>query len=426
MQVSIIWMILVIIIVLGAAIAGLTFFLLKRNCLKNNLGMYLNVPKTKESGQMTLTIINVDKQPELWDVNLKELRLILLGRMSEKISFEKNEKIFGSINAVHQPDFITEDVISFVGAIKYQKVFITSDNGKTQFKVRSIKVKSIQSIEDKFKKQTEKKLSKLKEQDSVERLKDRMEKSDAEFYLGLKDKIDQEKNGGVLCHTVESKATKTSIRHQLYIPKGHPFKEEFDPEANPVKFYHVYNGYLYDIDTKFVGMNGEVYKWDLINLEPNRIYVGLSYSVDGGKTILPSSAAYGVTKAEEGHLPIIDEAFLASPRVGAIRHRIWSRDTVSAMYGPQFTRVYFSLMAKKHHELDIQDEFISLHDAACETAEETGSPNCLCKKYTWLKRPFLVDEQDDKFTSKEKEEFEKLVDAESPTETKIVKVVEQF
>ncbi len=426
MQVNIIWMILFIILVLGAAIAGITFFLLKRRCLRENLGIYLNVPETKKSGQMTLTIINVDKNPELFDLNLKELKLILLGRMSEEVVFERNPSIYGSINAVHSPDFVTEDVISLVGAIKYQKIFITPDNGKTKYKVRSIKVKSIQAIEDKFKKQTAKKIAKEKQQDSVARLKDRMAKSDAEFYLGLKDRIDEEKTGGVLCHSVESKATKNSIRHQLYIPNGHPFKEEFDPVANPVKFYHVYNGYLYEMDTEYVGMNGEVYKWDIINLEPNRIYVGLSYSTDGGKNIFPSSAAYGVTKSEEGHLPVIDEAYLGIPKVGATRNQIWSRDLVSKMYGPQFTRVYFSLMAKKHHELDIPDEFITLHDAACETAEEQGSPDCLCKKYTWLKRPFMVDSENATFTKEEKDSADELIKADQPTETKIVQVVEQF
>ncbi len=426
MQVNIIWMILFIILVLGTALAALTFYLLKRRCLRVNLGMYLNVPKTKETGKLTVTIINIDRNQELFESNLKEFKLILLGRMTEKISFEKNKEIFGSINAIHSEEWTTEDVIGFVGAIKYQKIFITPDNGRTTYKVRSIKVKSIQTLEEKFKKQTSKKITKAKEQDSVSRLKDRMAKSDAEFYLGLESKIDKEKTGGILCHSVESKASRTSIRHQLFIPDEHPFKKEFNPIANPVKFYHVFNGYLYELDTEYVGKNGEVFKWDIINLEPNRIYVGLSYSTDGGKNIYPSSAAYGVTKTEDGHLPVIEEAYIGIPAIGKSRHQIWSRDTVSEMYGPQFTRVYFSLMAKKHHELDIKDEFITLHEAACETAEEQGSPDCLCKKYTWLKRPFMVDSEDAKFTREERKAAEELIKDDTPTETKIVKVVEQF
>ncbi len=422
MQVSIVWMILTIIIIVAAIVTGLTLLLLRRNCLKNNLGMYLDAEATKKTGVMTITIINANKYPDIWEASESELSMEFLGRNSGKFRFEKNEEMLGTYKIFHSESYTALDVVSIVGGMKYKKTFITINGGQTKFYVRSIKVKSIKTMEEKFKKQTQKINMKTKKTDSITRLKNRMERSDAEFYLGISQKIDNEKIGGILCHSVESKATKTSIRHQLYVPAEHPFRKEMEALKDKVKFYHAYNGYLYEIETHYIGANGEVHKWELVGLEPGLMYVGLSYSLDGGKTIYASSAVYGTTRKENGELPVLDDAHLAHPKVGLTKHKMWNKSEVIDMYGAAFARVYFALIAKKHRETDVSNSYISIHDAACETSEETGA-RCLCLDYTWLKTP-ITEEVGQTFSQKEYDEAVSKIQKEETHAPKVIKKIE--
>ncbi len=310
-----------------------------------SLSLYFDTSKSIDENELVINLLHVNKHPRFWHAHEEDLILFAAGRPVDAI-FSKCPEIRGGYRV-----FITEDtgnkksMLSIMSATKYNKwylgvrghhetkhVFAISDH------VASRIIKIISATQAQVNEETREQL-----------LNEIVDKNDKKFA-----KIKQQRTG-IISHISDKYSTSTSLRYQVMYPEHHILYNSFEHDDNshddPQKkyFYYIYNGKAYELEFKFVRKYGHLYEYDLINLQPGTLYPGLSLSFDGGETIAPSSALYGITKDENGIFPTKEHAKLAKPKARTKAHELWTVEEAEEYLGRDILHRTFDILTVGHY-----------------------------------------------------------------------------
>ncbi len=340
----------------------------------HSMKIYGDVKTSLKEGVMFYIIDNVDQYEEYWNTDLDGFRIYASGREISSRAFKSNDIPHGIRIALVGLMNTTLDAMHVLGATKFDIWEISFDGGATRIPINQVVEK--------------RQLSDAKKQ-SINNGYD----SPLHGINDMRgDKKKSEKSTispgslpthGLLAHINEGKTTGTTMRYQIVIPQEHPILNMIGDAAYKAQFFHIFEGKAYKLDSKFVEHTGSLYEYDLINLKPGKIYVGLSTSVDGGETVLPSSALYGITKDKRGNLPLLDDAELAKPEPGAKPYKMWGEHVLQTYVGEQYARRMYDVIVKKHYEDEFADKYISL-----------SRSQDFYDDYEWLKGEASPDGQD--------------------------------
>ncbi len=318
------------------------------------LVIYIDELGSEEKQTYTFTIYNAYKFKEIWDVNVKNLKYYIKRDEMQGVTFEKHPTINGALRLIY-PTFTTlQESLKTLRAVSEGRLSITPDDGDTFIKVIQLPFREI---------------DKIKEQKSIDEgvaLKESMfldyQNSDKKFRFEYADLIDFNKGSHI--HVNESQSTSTTLRVQMYIPTTYQEKIEkigFDPKQ--VWFYFAFDGYLYGMHTVYIGKTGDVFEWDITDLEPDSAYVGLSLSSKHNPLIRPSKAFYGITKDEDGATNNLDGAQLAKPNINMQQFKMWDEKVAIEAIGEKLTKLQYDIIVKKHYEYKHHDTFLFINNA---------------------------------------------------------------
>lgn len=308
---------------------------------------------TEQNNHLVAILHNINKHEEIWSVNESSLKFYYKKERISGVKFEKHPSIKGAyrMTFANQISFTREELNLVTG---YLKDFSVSANGGIT------KTNMIHLAEKQIKRKR-----KPVSSESVEAAKLRKslfldyKNSDKQFRFDYANLIDFKK--GTHVHVNESKSTPTSLRYQMIIPDDYLATIDLVPEE--VKLYYTFEGSLYEMDTVFIGRTGDFFEWDLINLEPNTAYVGLSLSSKHNPLIRPSKAFYGITKDEDGHISNLDGAQIAQANDKRTEHPMWTEDVAIEAIGKELAMLQYKIIAKKHYELYEENAFLIVNEA---------------------------------------------------------------
>ncbi len=350
-------------------ILAVVYFVSKFYTKKRKLIIYGDAIMSFNEEAAIYIIDNVKFYEHFWKADLDNVRLYALGKEIEVIPFNSDDIPNGIRLLLSGITNSIIDTISVIGAVKYDEWEISFDAGFTKTKLHQIQSKRQLSAghemadvgTDTFEHHMHEFLNQL---EAVEK----------EKYA---ERGKEAKRNGLLAHVNEAKSTATTIRYQILIPHDHPIFKMYN-ELNiesAFRFYHVYDGKLYGLDSKFLRNIGHLYEFEIFNLKPGSIYTGFTISFEDLEIVLPSSALYGITRFEDGELPTIDSAHLAKPTEGHTHsHEIWTEEIAITYLGEKQAKRMYDIIVKKHYEDSNVDAFIAL------TATEE-----LYDEYEWLK-----------------------------------------
>ncbi len=330
-------------------IAGLVLlvrFFWKR---KIALAIYLDSEDSFANGELIFNLINAGHHKEIFDAHEDDIKLYAEGR--------EIDAVFRKSSLLHQgfKIFITEKTIknklaylSIMEAQKFNGFYIGIKN-------HAFHAQYITDSEAKRIAQTHLKKNKNMIQDLRGEMIDEMQST-------YKKALSQNAMHDLISHVSTKKSKQTSFRYQLLFPDNNDMYKQYAPENKDFGIYHVYNGKAYKLDFKYIGKYGTMIEYDIINLEPNSIYVGISVSKDGGKTILPSASIYGKTRDENDELPTKTRAKLAKPKEGAKEYPFWNRDLAIEYVGEMVFNSSCDTIIKKHYE-DKDGEKLPINEA---------------------------------------------------------------
>lgn len=315
-----------------------------------SMAIYIDSTESFASGEIVLDLIHVHKYPDLLNCHEEELKLYAEGREIDAI-FRRNPKMEDGYKI-----YLTEDAkdnklpfLSLMEAQKYNGFYIGI--GGKEYHAQYIPDKKAREIARSH-------YVKAKNLIGYNREKILNEMND-EF----RKQIAQEATHGMLGHISPNKSRSHSLRYQILFPSVHKVDEHLVGEGENIGVYYVYKGKLYELDLKFIGVFGSMVEFDIINLEPGMIYPGLSVSFDNGKTILPSSAIYGITRDEDHQRLSKTDAQLAKPKEGAKAYPLWTEEDAIAYVGKVVVESIKDVLTKKHYE-EQTDELILRIDEA--------------------------------------------------------------
>ncbi len=315
--------------------------------IRNKLTLYADLEMTEKQGKYILNLENVKKVPELWEANENDITLIS-GDYKIPARFKRCKTVDARYRIIFDQPMDNMQQFWYVRGVRYDELFVSIDGGETKIKIHLIKGKFVEAL-------TSRNLSELDEDVIKNEILDSIFNSDKYHYI-----THEFDNEDVISHIHEGKTTKTSLRYQALIKEDHEIFSE-DYEHSYIKFYHVYDGYLYELPTKFIDRAKNLFEWEIYDLEPYSAYVGLSFSLDGGKTIYPSTSLFGITRDEDGEMPVLDEVNLAKPKPDAKKHKMWTKEVAIDSMGEKLTLKTYDAIVKKHYEDVHGGEFIPFH-----------------------------------------------------------------
>ncbi len=358
------WLEITAIVLIVANTIGVFLFFSIREAIRyyrRNYKLVFQMDKvaTEQNLRLVGTLYNFDKYPELWGSNEKNLRFYSKGKKIEGVSFEKHPSIKRALRVVwsFQHAFKTEMTRSFgTGSFPYE---VSADKGTTLRKIIILSDKEIKKKKKVYANKSNEE-AKLKKSLFLD-----YKHSDKHFHFDYAKLVDF--NKGTHMHINERKSTTTSLRFQMIIPEDYSDKVKLNPES--VKIYYVFDGELYEMETVFKRRVKEFYEWDLINLQPNTAYVGLSISSEHNPVIRPNKAFYGTTKDEEGNVDGIDSSQIAKPNSNYKKHKMWDEATAIEALGEDLAKLQYDIIAKKHYEFHNENAFVPIKKAEKVYAE---------------------------------------------------------
>ncbi len=317
------------------------------NKIKSKLTLVLDDINTIADEKLSFNLLNVNKQSDVFECDPAKLTFYVSGSKVD-VLITKDQNLHNGLRIRVLKDLSSIEWISWMVALKDDDFAISPDDGK---KVYITKLNVGKSSDDNAHEKMLEKISKVSNK-LVQQFWSKLEGSQKNAMFNLKNSY--EELGGVISFVNEEHSTSTSLRLQLVFPKDHPRRAMFKPEEIPTKFYYHFDGYLYEIKTKLVQGVGDFFEWDLTGLEPGTSYVGLSFSTDGGNSILPSSSLFGVTRDQSGRLLNIDEAPIAKPfeEAGYAKYKMWNEEMSLKFIGKDLNKIMYDVMVKKQYEFD--------------------------------------------------------------------------
>lgn len=348
---SIIGIILLIVFILQAVAVGYWFYR-KWNIRHTKMIIYGDAKLSFAEEALFYIVDNVKNYKHNWKADLDNIRIYADGKEISSIAYKSHDLPKGIRLLLSGAMNSTVDVISIIAAVKFDLWEISFDGGVNKQRIHQV-------------------LSKQQKQIGIEIM--HTENDTFEHHLQEvlehieheeKEKIRAKGNAkhGIIAHINEGKTTGTTMRYQVLVPSSHQLAEKFTVEMadEAMSFYHIYEGHAYKLDSKFVDKVGNLFEYDIINLQPGTIYVGFSTKMHGIGSIWPSSALYGITKDKHGDLPTIDNAILAKPKEGAEQFEMWNEEIAHEYLGEELTKRTYDVIVKKHYEDDYEDEYLSL------------------------------------------------------------------
>ncbi len=346
--------IIALLVVIGIIV--LTVFIIKWLVWWNKnmtLAMYFNGGMSFQSGELIIDLLRANKVPEIWEnIELEDLELFAAGRRLDAV-FKRDDEINNGYRV-----YITEStnskrvVLAILSASRYNEFYVGI---KSKTEKHHVHILSDSRAE---------KLVKLVSKNSMlddgknreEVLKEILEKT------ANIDTTTAKGNNSVLSSFSEPKSTSTKLRYKLLFPSNHAELERMKDKEyinKNSKFFYTFNGKLYPFEAVFKSRNGNLFEFDLINLQPGTIYTGIAASPNGGKIIFPTTAIYGITKNEDGTLPTKTEAKLGRPEdEDSLSYPFWDHDIAIQMHSEELMERIYSIITKKHVEYDDEDAFI--------------------------------------------------------------------
>ncbi len=347
---GIIGIVITLLLLVGAAI-----FIIRKIILdKTRMTIYGDVILSMKEEAVFYVVDNVSRQKKgQWDAELDNIRLYALGKEISVVAYKAADVPHGIRLLLSGAMNSSIDVTSLVGAVKYKVWEISFDAGATRQKLRQVQNRKqykfglLTSHSDAMSYETH-----------LQKVLQEIEGSERASLVN-----DNSETHGMIAHINEGKTTGTTMRYQILIPQEHPILKIFgagESYKTMPSFYHLYEGSLYKLESKFVDKVGSLYEYDLIGLEPGKIYVGLSISLDGGIACFPSSSLYGITKDHDGEVPTIDDAILAKPKAGAEQFRMWNEYVATEYLGEELTKRMYDVIVKKHYEDEYKEDYLAL------------------------------------------------------------------
>ncbi len=317
------------------------------------MGVYADIPTSLKNQAIYLDFVNVKRYPEFWNVHEDQLELYAMGSKINAVFYKSSDVPFG-YKIAYSSTLSNMEILSMIESMQYSTFEVSVDGGVTRTHVNSIRNKAVEKI-----------ARKIEEQQLQLDEKNRKEILGKIIQSGKISDLDEiGESVRMIAHVNEGRTTGTTMRYQVIIPPSHEIIKNnmFDPETGKeLSLYYVYEGHCYKLETKFIGRIDNLYEWDILNLRPGRIYSGLTFSFDGGKTLKPSSALYGITKDKHGELPTIDDSILAKPEDGEEKLKMWDEKTSIDHLGPNLTHKTYAIMVKKHFEDEYTEEYLALN-----------------------------------------------------------------
>lgn len=333
-------------------IAVAAIFLTRKMADKNAMIIFGNAPLSIKEDILFYDVINIRKHKEFWEADVSDIVLFAAGSEIETTAFKPDDLRDGVRFMLNGITNSTMDVLRLAAAVKYKMWEISFDGGITRTKIRQI-----QSLKDKrYGQQTARKFG--WDQDNVNKKVAKEFTKDFNKTEVLKGSTPKH---GMLSKINNAKSTYNKLRYQVLVPKNNPIWEFIEDDYSNVSFYHIYEGHAYLLKSEFKGNYGNLYEFDLLGLEPGKIYVGISLSFDGGKTTFPASCIYGITKNHSGVTPAMEDAELAKPKNNeAKKFRMWNEEEGIRHAGEEMVRKIYDVLVKKHYEDEYTDDFLSL------------------------------------------------------------------
>ncbi len=315
--------------------------------IKSKLTLVLDDINTITNEKLVFDLLNISKQKEINNCDTSKLSFYVSGSKVD-VSIKKDQKLHDGLKIRVEKELTSIEWISWMIALKDDDFAISNDDGKTFFITKLCSDKSSDNTaHEKMKEKIEKVSNKL-----VQQFWSKLGSSQKNTMFDLTNAY--EELGGVIRFVNEEYSTHNSIRLQLVFPSDHPRRAMFKPEEVPTKFYYHFDGYLYEIKTRLIQGVGDFFEWELSGLQPGTAYVGLSFSTDGGKSILPSSSIFGVTRDLNGKLLNIDEAPIVAPfkEGGYAKYKMWNEEMSKKFIGEELSKLGYDVMVKKQYEFD--------------------------------------------------------------------------
>ncbi len=348
-------------IISTSALIGIAVYLLIKTILKvehehHSMVIFADTKTSIQEGVLIYVVDNVKSFDEYWKADLSEVKLYASGKSIPSRAFKSASTPNGIKLMVSGMSNSLNDMLSIMSAIKFGLWEISFDGGTTRIPLIQI-VDVVQKYEAEKIAQKNGWVPPKKEEKMNKELKKEIRKASKTKQLS-KGALPQH---GLLAHVNEGRSTGTSLRYQILVPKAsEAVLELIEDDYNRLTFYYIYEGKGYKMESTFVDRVGSLWEWDLLGLKPGTIYTGLSTSLNGGKTMLPSSALYGITKNLKGEVPTIDEAELAKPEPGEEGFEMWNEEVAISYLGPEFAEKTYRVIVKKHYEDEYTEEYLSL------------------------------------------------------------------
>ncbi len=315
------------------------------------LAIYLDGKASYEEGELILSLLHVNKNEALWNAHESDLVLIAAGRPIDAMFRRVNEIENGYRIYITENTVAKRVVLSLISASRYNKFSIGIKGGEETFHATSLSEQRAQRVV--------KAISKS-DKERYEETREMILHEIAKKYEKTKDTVATEGKGHNIISAISDKKSRpNSIRYQVLFPSKDPKLETFDPTSDDINFYHVYQGKLYKMKHRFIAQYGSMFEYDLIDLNPESIYVGLSTTIYCDENnILPSASLYGITRDEQGALPNKTEAQLGKPHPQAETRELWNMiDALENLGKEQFYRM-FEVITKKHYEDENHDSYL--------------------------------------------------------------------
>ncbi len=316
------------------------------------MGIFADIPTSLKNSAIYLNFVNAKRYKEFWDVHEDQLKLFAMGAPINAV-FYKTKDVPNGYKIAYSSTLSNVEILSMISAMKYNTLEVSFDGGITRRHINSLHDKTAERISKKLEEHQVVSHDRHKEDILKKIIKSGKTKD-------IKELNDTDR---VIAHINEGRTTGTTMRFQVIIPPSHKLikSKMFDPE-NPVSnLFYIYEGHCYKLETKFVGRIDNLYEWDIVNLKPGTIYPGISFSVDGGKTTLPSSAMYGITKDKHGELPTIDDSILAKPTPDEEQFPMWHNEEGVEYVGESIVHKIYAILIKKHFEDEYSEEYLALN-----------------------------------------------------------------
>ncbi len=324
--------------------------------LNVRMGLYADVPYSMSRDRIHLNFINVNRHPEFWEVHESQFRLEAMGVIIEGVKFFRAPDIPTGLKISYPKKLDHKTVLALTAGVKYNNFRVSNDGGETFTWVNSIKdvvAKKYQMRESNLTKEST---------DQILKTDLRVSIMNSPKFKYLKDELGFDILNELKTFSLvnERKSTSTSLRHQTIISKDNPNYENIISNLENLKFYYIYNGDAYQFETELITHMDDYIEWDLVNLEPGKIYTGFSYSIDDGKTIVPSTALAGITRNEDNKVVPFDEAVLAQPKPGSTKYPAYTFDKAVEVLGEEMATAKFNMLVKKHYEAQNEEVYVPL------------------------------------------------------------------